>query len=272
LWLAPLVAGAFVDVPRLERRVTDLTSTLSAAEVAAIEHKLAALEERKGSQIAVLLLPSTKPETIEQFSIRVAEAWQVGRKGVDDGAILIVATDDRTLRIEVGYGLEGVLPDAIARSIIGETIVPHLRAGGLAGGIDAGIDAMVRVIDGEPLPAPRNARGPFPAGKRNVESLFTAVLVGSIVGGGILRAMLGRLPAAAIIGTVVGLVGWAIAASLVLALVAGMAAFLLTLFGVAPGAGAGFRHPGGFGGGGWSGRGWSGGGGGFGGGGASGRW
>jgi uncharacterized protein len=272
LWFAPLVAGAVVDVPRLERRVTDLTSTLSGAETDAIEHKLAAFEERKGSQIAVLVVPTIEPETIEQFSIRVAEAWQVGRKDIDDGAILLIASADRTLRIEVGYGLEGVLPDAVARRIIDEAIVPPLRAGRLADGINAGIDAMIRVIDGEPLPEPKWAQRRSPPDQRSVESIFTAVLVGSIVVGGILRAVLGRLPAAAVVGTVVGLVGWAIAASLVLALLAGIAAFLLTLFGALPGAGGGFRHPGGFGGGGWSGRGWSGGGGRFGGGGASGRW
>ncbi len=136
-------------------RVTDLTGTLSANEAAQLEQKLAAFEAKKGSQIAVLIVPTTQPETIEQYSIRVADAWKLGRKGIDDGAVLLIAKQDRTVRIEVGYGLEGVLPDAIAKRIIEETIVPKLRQGNFAGAIDAGIDKMIGVIQGEPLPPPQ---------------------------------------------------------------------------------------------------------------------
>src|SRR5688572_28329893 len=116
------LALAQVPVPALTARVTDLTTTLSAQQRAALEERLAAFEARKGSQIAVLIVPTTAPETIEQYAIRVAEQWKVGRKGIDDGAILLVALKDRALRIEVGYGLEGVLPDAVAKRIVEEVI------------------------------------------------------------------------------------------------------------------------------------------------------
>ena len=154
LLFSAFLAIADVAVPPLKARVTDLTGTLSASEANQLEQKLAAFEAKKGSQIAVLIVPTTQPETIEQYSIRVAEAWKLGRKGIDDGALLVIAKQDRALRIEVGYGLEGVLPDAIAKRIIEETIVPRLRQGNFAGGIDAGIDKIMGVIQGEPLPPP----------------------------------------------------------------------------------------------------------------------
>ena len=140
-------------MPPLTARVTDLTGTLSGGAVARIEAKLADLEAKKGSQIAVLIVPTTQPEEIEQFGIRVEEAWKLGRKGVDDGAILIVAKNDRRVRIEVGYGLEGALPDAIANRIITETITPHFKQGDYDGGVEAGVDQMISVVNGEPLPA-----------------------------------------------------------------------------------------------------------------------
>jgi tRNA(Leu) C34 or U34 (ribose-2'-O)-methylase TrmL len=114
-----------VAIPPLTARVTDLTSTLNGEQKAMLEQQLADLEARKGAQLVVLILPSTQPETIEQFGIRLFEAWKVGRKGVDDGVMLIVAKDDRRLRIEVGYGLEGALNDATAKRIISETITPQ---------------------------------------------------------------------------------------------------------------------------------------------------
>src|SRR6185295_10628044 len=119
------------------------------------EQKLAAFEARKGSQIAVLIVPTTRPEAIEPYSIRVVEQWKLGRKGVDDGALLLVAKNDRALRIEVGYGLEGVLPDATANRIIEDIIVPRFKTGDLYAGVDAGVDAMIKVVDGEPLPPPQ---------------------------------------------------------------------------------------------------------------------
>ncbi|MDN5753304.1 MAG: YgcG family protein, partial [Nitrosospira sp.] len=151
--------AAEVAVPPLTSRITDLTGTLSANETAQLEQKLTAFEAKKGSQIAVLMVPTTQPETIEQYSIRVAEAWKLGRKGVDDGVLLVLAKRDRGLRIEVGYGLEGVLPDAMAKRIVDEIMVPKLRQADFAGGIDAGIERVMGVIEGEPLPPPRSRRG-----------------------------------------------------------------------------------------------------------------
>ncbi len=145
-------AGADVAVPPLAARVTDLTGTLSGEAVNRIEGKLANLEAKKGSQIAVLIVPTTQPEEIEQFSIRVEDAWKLGRKGVDDGAYLIVAKGDRRVRIEVGYGLEGALPDATANRIIDEIITPRFKSGDFDGGIEAGVDQMIAVVNGEQLP------------------------------------------------------------------------------------------------------------------------
>ena len=160
LLVAVLLAGhapaahAQIPLPRLEARVTDLTGTLTAAQQSALEEKLAAFEARKGAQIAVLILPTTEPEDIAQFGVRLLESWKLGRKGIDDGAALIVAKDDRAVRIEVQYGLEGVLTDATASRIINDTIVPLFKQGDFAGGINAGVDQMLKVVDGEPLPAP----------------------------------------------------------------------------------------------------------------------
>src|SRR3954462_2483843 len=149
-----LRAPADVAVPPLSGRVVDQTGTLSSGDIASLTQTLKSLEQRKGSQVAVLIVPTTAPETIEQYSIRVAEAWKIGRKKIDDGALLVVAKNDRHLRIEVGYGLEGVLTDVTSKRIIDEDITPKFKSGDFAGGITAGIDRMIRLIDGEKLPAP----------------------------------------------------------------------------------------------------------------------
>src|SRR5262245_38066835 len=154
LFLIGIAAWAQVAVPPLKGRVTDLTGTLKPEQIASLEQMLQSFEARKGSQIAVLMLPTTAPETIEQYSLRVAEQWKVGRKKVDDGVVLVVAKNDRTVRIEVGYGLEGALNDATANRIIREVIVPRFREGDFYGGIAAAADRMIRVIDGEALPEP----------------------------------------------------------------------------------------------------------------------
>jgi uncharacterized protein len=160
LMLAVLLAGhapgahAQIPLPRLESRVTDLTGTLTAAQQSTLEEKLAAFEARKGAQIAVLILPTTEPEDIAQFGVRLLETWKVGRQGVDDGAVLIVAKEDRAVRIEVQYGLEGVLTDAASSRIINDTIVPMFKQGDYSGGISAGVDQMLKVVDGDPLPRP----------------------------------------------------------------------------------------------------------------------
>ena len=270
--LALLLCGAAqaeVPVPPLSARVIDLTATLDAQQKQALEARLAAFEKNKGAQLAVLLVPTTQPETIEQFALRVAEAWKLGRKGVDDGALLLVAKDDRALRIEVGYGLEGALNDATAKRIIAEIITPFFKRGEFYAGVDAGTAAMMRVIEGEPLPPPQRAAA---SGSYDIESLLFIAFGLVVVVGGMLRALLGRFPAAALMGGGLGLLAWLVAASLFAALLVGVMAFLFVLLG-GSGRGLGGHSRGGFGHGGFGGGGgFSGGGGGFGGGGASGRW
>jgi uncharacterized protein len=285
--LALLASGAgaepLVDVPALKARVTDLTGTLTPEQAAALEAKLSAFEQAKGSQVAVLIVPTTRPEEIEQYGIRVAEAWKLGRKGVDDGALLLVARDDRKVRIETGYGLEGVLPDATANRIIDEDIVPRFRAGDYYGGIDAGVERMLRVIEGEPLPEPeRRGSG---VESRGIGNLLPLLLIFALVGGSILRRVFGRVGGALATGGLVGLVTWLIIHIVAISAFAGVIAFILAVvggMGGGPGGrgwysgrgGRGIGFPGGFGGGGFGGGGggFGGGGGGFGGGGASGSW
>jgi uncharacterized protein len=273
LWVGTAVGQ--VAVPPLAARVTDLTGTLDAAQRQSLEETLAAFESRKGAQIAILLVPTTQPEAIEQYSIRVADAWQIGRGETDDGVILIVAKDDRALRIEVGYGLEGALTDATTNRIIEETIVPRFRAGEYFLGLTEGVDRLIRVIDGEPLPEPvRQAdRG------NNLEPVLPIILMVALIGGGLLRRAFGRVGGATTIGVIVGGIVWFLVSVLGVAVVAAIIAFFITLLGGGGGgwysSGRGHRggwtSGGGFGGG-FGGGGWSGGGGGFGGGGASGRW
>jgi uncharacterized protein len=219
-------------------------------------------------------VPTTAPEPIEQYALRVGEQWKIGRKKVDDGAILVVAKNDRAVRIEVGYGLEGVLNDATASRIIREIIVPRFREGDFYGGINAALDRMMRLIDGEPLPEPTRSS---PAAEGGLMQLLPVLLIVALVGGAILRAVLGRFLGAAATAGVVGFIAWMLAGIVAVAILAGVLAFIFTL------AGGGGRHyygrglPGGGivvprGGGGWGGGGFRGGGGSFGGGGASGRW
>lgn len=269
-----VVAVADVAVPPLTGRVVDQTGTLTSEQIATLDGTLQSFEQRKGSQIAVLIVPTTEPETIEQFSIRVADAWKIGRKKIDDGAILVIAKDDRRLRIEVGYGLEGALTDVTSKRIIDEIITPKFRQGDFAGGISAGVDRIIGVINGEPLPEPKHQQN----GADFLDSLgsvgpvaFFAVLVF----GGIFRSIFGRLLGAVVTGGLVGLVIWFLAGTLAIAAIIGLIAFVFTLIGDSVvSSGGGGR--GGWSGGGWSGGssggGFSGGGGSFGGGGASGRW
>ena len=256
---------AEVKIPALSARVTDLTQTLSAPQQQALEQKLAALEAQKGSQIVVLIVPTTAPEEIAPFAIRVAEAWKLGRKGVDDGVLMLVAKEDRTLRIEVGYGLEGAIPDIAAKRIIEEMITPRFRAGDFYGGIEQGVDRLIGLINGEPLPPPKATSGGSGNSFGNIApmALFLIFAVG-----GVLRSMFGRLLGAGVASAVAGVGGWMLFGGLLGALGAGALAFFLVLSGIG-GMGFGGGRGGGFGGGG---GGFSGGGGGFGGGGASGRW
>ena len=280
--LALMLAFAFaaladVAVPPLTGRVVDRTATLSGSDIASLDKTLKDFEARKGSQIAVLIVPTTQPETIEQYSIRVAEAWKIGRKKIDDGAILVVAKDDRKLRIEVGYGLEGVLTDVTAKRIIDEVITPKFRGGDFAGGIADGIGRILRVVDGEPLPAPpqrQQSTGTF----GDIDPFNPFLIVAVIFAGGILRGIFGRLFGSLATGGLVAALFWFIAASVALSAIGGIIAFVVTLFSDAitssGGAGRGgwISSGGGFSGGSSGGGGFSGGGGSFGGGGASGNW
>ena len=159
-----------MPVPPLRARVTDLTGTLSAAQKDELEARIAAYEARRGGQIAVLMLPTTKPEEIEQYSIRVAEAWKIGRKGVDDGLILVVAKDDRRLRIEVGYGLEGAIPDSVANRVIEERILPRFRDGDFYGGVRDGVDQLMRLRRARSCRRPRKRRPGAPAPRTRCSS------------------------------------------------------------------------------------------------------
>lgn len=270
--LLPAAAPADVPVPELRARVTDLTGTLTAQQASALEGKLAAFQSAAGGQLAVLIVPTTAPETIEQFGIRVAEKWQVGRKGVDDGAILLVAKDDRRVRIEVGYGLEGALNDAIARRIVDETITPRFRQGQFFEGIDAATGQMMQVIRGEPLPAP--ARRAVRNG--DWSGLFAFFLFGIIFAGPILRGIFGRTLGAGATGGLAALIAYLVtglAIAAVIAAVVGIVAGLVQGFGGGRWSSGGRGwYGGGFGSGGFGGGGFTGGGGGFGGGGASGSW
>jgi uncharacterized protein len=270
---------AEVAVPPLRSHVTDLTSTLSAADNARLEQELGGFEVRKGSQIAVLIVPTTQPETIEQYSIRVTDTWKLGRKGVDDGVLLLVAKRDRAVRIEVGYGLEGILPDATAKRIVDQVIVPRFRQEDFAGGIEAGIASIMGVIQGESLP-PVSAHGGGASGDRGMSpDLIFPLFIAFLVFGKLLQSLLGRVAGASVMSAGAGLVGWLLFSSVILGVMLAAATFFLSLFGsVGPGiytGRGGWPGPGGMGGGGGfggGGGGFGGGGGGFGGGGASGRW
>ena len=262
------IAQAEVAVPPLKARVTDLTATLSREQQARLEQELQNFEAKNGSQLAVLIVPTTQPETIEQYGIRVVDSWKLGRKGIDDGALLLIAKNDRSLRIEVGYGLEGALNDATAKRIVSDIIVPRFKAGDFYGGVEAGIQSMIKVIEGEPLPPPRSSKSSSSSFK-NIESLLFIGFVLVMIVGGILRTLFGRFPAAALIGTVAGLLAWLIIAPLIVAIIIGAIGFLFTLL---SGSRGWYGGPGGYSSGGFSGGSFSGGGGGFGGGGASGSW
>jgi uncharacterized protein len=272
-------ALALVAVPALSGRVVDQTGTLAASDIASLTQQLKDLETRKGSQIAMLIGPTTDGEAIEQFSLRVAEAWKIGRKKIDDGALLVIAKNDRRLRIEVGYGLEGALTDATTKRIIDEDITPKFKAGDFAGGVSAGINRMIRVVDGEKLPEPEPPHWQSSGLFNTIDPFNPFVLAFVFIVGGALRASLGRLVGSAATGGFVGVLAWLLVGSLGAAAAIGVLVFLISAFiDLIPSGGSrGTR-------GGWSSGGssdWSsssssgsssGGGGSFGGGGASGSW
>lgn len=265
-----------VAIPPLTQRVTDLTNTLAAEQVSALESKLQAFEQTKGSQIAVLILPTTQPDDIAQYSIRLADAWKIGRKGVGDGVILLVAKNDHKLRIEVGRGLEGAITDLYAKRIITENIAPLLKQGDLNGGLNAGVDKIISLISGEALPPPPKQPSNIGMSFDNQLALF---IVGCLVVGAFLSKIFGRFLGSATTGGVVGGLTWLLAGAVGTSLLVGLLGFIFTLFipalfsgGGRGGAYYGGGLGGGFGGSSSSGDGFSSGGGDFGGGGASGDW
>ena len=272
-WGMAHAADELVPVPPLQALVTDLTATLTPEQRAGLESRLRAFDERKGSQLAVLIVPTTRPEAIEPYAIRVVEQWKLGRRSVDDGVLLLVAKNDRSVRIEVGYGLEGVLSDAITHRIINDIIVPRFKQGDFFGGIDASVEQMIKLIDGEALPAAaRRPEGvPFDLG-----DMAPVLLMIAVVAGGVLRAVLGRLPGATVAAGLLGLIVWYLSGVIFIALIGALIGFFVTLLGgsslLRGGMGGGSHRGGGFGGGFGGGGFRGGGGGGFGGGGSSGRW
>jgi uncharacterized protein len=277
-----LAGDGLQPIPPFGARVTDLTSTLTPEQVQTLTQQLQALEQRKGSRVAILILPTTQPEDIAQYSIRVTDAWKLSRtdKQVQDGLLLLVAKNDHRVRIEVGRNLEGAIPDAAADRIIREYITPKFRAGDFYGGIADALGALTKLIDGEELPPPLTDSGddhgfnPFNA---FVMALFVAIWLRGIV------HWLPSAPRAGVVGAATGAVAWFIGGVMPLAVGLGVLGLVLGWIG---GSGGGFAGRGGFGG--WSGGsfgggGWSGGGGfgggfsggssgGFAGGGASGSW
>jgi uncharacterized protein len=271
-----IVAGAddLQPIPKLTAHVTDTTGSLDAQQQQSLEAELTALEQRKGSQLAILIVPTTQPEEIEQYSIRVVDSWKLGRKNVDDGALLIVAKNDHHVRIEVGRGLEGAIPDAIADRVIREYITPKFRSGDFFGGIHDAVDALTKLIDGEQLPPPlTKTHG------RDMPSPFNALFIG-LFAAIWARGFFGGLPSAprsGLVAAAAGGVSWFFGTILPMSIGLGVLGAIIGWIG---GSGGGFASRGGSGGwmggggfgGGGGGGGFSGGGGGFAGGGASGSW
>ena len=292
-------AQSVLPVPALTARVIDQTGTLDATQKKALEAKLASLEKTKGSQVVVLMVPTTAPEDIASYTQRVGDTWKIGRKDVGDGVLLVVAKDDRKMRIAPAKTLEGAVPDVLAARIIDETMKPLFRAGDFAGGINAAVDQLTGLINGEALPAPQwenssSGNGEASGNTNNAsdtgmgwQDLAIFLFFAVFIGGAIVRSVLGNKLGAVVMGGGAGIAAFVVTSSIVIAAVAGVLALVVTLFGAATGAmlpnttrrGGGGWSSGGGGGGSWGG-GSSGGGGGFssggggnfGGGGASGDW
>jgi uncharacterized protein len=288
----PALAQGLLPVPALTGRVIDQTGTLDAAQRSGLETKLAAFEQRKGSQIVVLMVSTTQPEDIASYAQRVGDAWKIGRKDVGDGLLVIVAKDDRKMRIATAKTLEGAVPDLAAVRIIDEEMKPRFRNNDFSGGLNAAVDRIIGLVDGEPLPEPSRSSDSRSSGGGDFdwENLAIFLFVGVFVGAPIVRAILGKTLGSVVMGGGIGVVAFFLTTSAVIAAVAGLVALLVSLFSSLGGSGTGRRSTGGGGGwssgssGGWSGGGSSsssssdsggfssGGGGDFGGGGASGDW
>ena len=285
LWLSAVATWAqtpaLQPIPPLKARVTDQTATLSTQQLAALEAQLKALEDETGAQVAVLMVATTAPEDIAAYTWRVASSWKLGRKDIGDGSLIVVAKDDRRMRIEVARKLEGAIPDIQAGRIIDGAMKPRFRVDDYAGGLSAAIDQMSLLIRGEKLPAPAKQQNQSSSWSQNLDFLLPLLFFGFPLGIAIARALFGRVLGSLIVGGIAGAAAYFITTSM---LIAGVAAFMGLLFtllsnlsrmssgpyissggggGWGSGGGGGFRSGGGFS---------SGGGGSFGGGGASGRW
>ncbi len=271
-FVASVTAQAEVTVPNLNARITDLTNTLSTEQISHIEQKLTSLEKTKGSQLVVLIVPTTKPETIEAFSFRVVDKWELGREKTDDGVLLLVAKDDRKIRIEVGDGLEGAITDVSAGRIIKEYITPEFRQGRFYNGILAGTGQIENLIKGEPLPAPTTNQG-----SETESSLVFMVFASSFIAP-FLASIFGRILTVSAITLGGATFVWLTSQDLQLTIFATIFLGIFSFAFSAPRSSSyrdGGGHGGGFGGGGGfsgGGGGFSGGGGSFSGGGASGGW
>jgi uncharacterized protein len=263
LFVACNLQAQIIDVPVLKSRVTDLTQTLSHDQRKQLEAKIAAFEQVKGSQIAVLMLPTTQPEDIAQFSIRVTDAWQLGRAKPDDGVLIVVAKNDRKMRIEVGYGLEGAIPDLTAKRIINEVMAPSFKQDDYYTGINNALDQLMRLIAGEQLPAPAASASPA-----DIEASLPLLLFAALIAAGVLRAIFGSFFGGILSGGIISVLAWLVGVGLSAAILFGLVAFFMTLIGPSGLAQLAMLSSGGRGGG----NPFSGGGGGFGGGGASGNW
>lgn len=263
-----VLAGDLVAVPPFTGPLVDQAGLLQAEQAAQLDRRLRQFAQAHGSQIAVLIVQTTHPESIEEYSIRVFDAWKIGRKQIDDGILILVAARAHKLRIDTGYGLEGVIPDAIAKRIIRENMVPKFRAGDAHAGLLAGIEQIEKLIEGEHLPPPKQGTQGGGGGQKSdgqfSEMLVVGIIAASVLGG-VLCMIFGRFFGSLATGGLVGTIAWFMSGSLVVLFVA---AFIVFLFVLMTGGG-GSLWGGGFGGGGDS---WSGGGGGAGGGGASGDW
>jgi uncharacterized protein len=278
------LAQGLLPVPPLTARVIDQTGTLDTAQRTGLDTKLAAFEQRKGSQIVVLMVPTTAPEDIASYTQRVGDAWKIGRKNVGDGLLVIVAKDDRQMRIATAKALEGAVPDLAASRIIDEEMKPRFRNNDFAGGLNAAVDRLIGLVDGEPLPEPSRSNSGNSSGGNggfDWENLAIFLFVGVFVGAPIVRAIVGRKLGSVLMGGGIGVIAFFLTTSIAIAVIAGLVALVVSFL-------SGAIRPGGGGGGGWSsggGGGWSSGGGGgggggfssggggnFGGGGASGNW
>lgn len=253
LLLVSRMAFALVDIPQLSTRVTDLTGTLNAQQQSALEAKLAAFEAKKGSQIAILIVPTTQPEDVAQYANRTAMTWRLGRKEAQDGLLVLVAKQDRKSRIEVDSGLQGAIPDIYAKRIVSDVMRPYFKQGDFYGGINASVDVLTSLIDGEALPAPQ----PQGQGAGGAENNLLLFFIGTLFLTMFFHSIFGRFFGSAATGGVMG-GATALLASTAMGLSAGIVAFIISL--VIPmlfSGGGGVSRRGGYYGGGYSGGGWS---------------